>query len=257
MAPTLKKRAYQAICGKMIRGELSPGSRLSDFVIAKELGISRSPVREAISQLASEGLVTAVPEVGFFTRKFTKEDIQHLFQFRCWLELKVVEEAAKNITPEQLEQLGAYCDDIMAVAREHRDSGEQYLGMPGYWKWIKADFSFHSAIARAAGNPLVLKTIASQYFLSNCLNGYLWKHTLADLVFLYRQHREMLRALRHGHVDALQQMIIQHAERGQRHAIALLERQESRDNPLGIEGEDAWLSALHSLIEGIVEDHAS
>lgn len=195
MTTTLRRRAYQVICGKIIRGELPPGSRLSDFVIAKELGISRSPVREAICQLASEGMVTSIPEVGSFTRKFTRPDIEHLFQFRCWLETKAVEEAMQRVTSDELRQLGGYCDEIMAVARGHRASGQQYLGMPGYWRWLKADFSFHFTIVRTAGNPLVLKTIASQYFVSNCLNGYLWQHTLGDLVYLYRQHRGILRAL--------------------------------------------------------------
>ena len=131
-------------------------------MIAKELGISRSPVREAISQLASEGLVTTIPEVGSFTRKYSREDIQHLFQFRGWLESKAIEEAVPRLSAEQLAQLGRYCDEIMAVAREHRASGKQHLDLPGYWRWIRADFSFHMTIVRAAGNPLVLKTIASQ-----------------------------------------------------------------------------------------------
>jgi DNA-binding GntR family transcriptional regulator len=100
----------------------------------------------------------------------------------------------------------------------------------------------------------VLKTIASQYFVSNCLNGYLWQHTLGDLVYLYRQHREMLRALRHKNVVAARRMILEHAERGQRHAIELLERQEDRRELQGNEGEGDWLTALHGVVEGIVED---
>lgn len=253
MKASLKKRAYQTICGKLIRGELTPGSRLSDFVIARELGISRSPVREAISQLASEGLVTLIPEVGSFVRKFARADIEHLFQFREWLEAKAIEEAMPRVTAEELKQLGACCDEILAVAREHRASGQEHLGMPNYWRWLKADFSFHFAIVRAAGNPLVLKTVASQYFVSNCLNGYLWQHTLADLVYLYRQHRRILRALRSKNVEAAQRMLAEHAERGRRHAIDLLERQGRRHGLPGIEEEGDWLAALQGLVETIVE----
>lgn len=254
MTTTLRRQAYQAICGKIIRGELPPGSRLSDFVIAKELGISRSPVREAISQLTSEGLVTSIPEVGSFTRKFTAEDIRHLFQFRSWLESKAIEEAIQRVSQNDLRQLAACCKEIMAIARKHRNSGQSYLGMPSYWRWLKADFSFHFTIVRIAGNPLVLKTVASQYFVSNCLNGYLWQHTLGDLVQLYRQHRAILRALRHGNAAVARRLIVEHADRGQRHATELLERQERRHNLPGSGGEGDWLNALHSLVEGIVED---
>ncbi len=252
MATTLRNRAYHAICSKIISGQLPPGSRLSDFSIAKELGISRSPVREAISQLVCEGLAVSIPEVGAFTRKFARADIEHLFQFRCWLEVKAVEEAMQRITADELQQLGGYCDQILIEARECRASGEQYLGMPGYWRWLKADFSFHFTIVRAAGNPLMLKTVASQYFVSNCLNGYLWQHTVGDLVYLYRQHRGILRALRHRNVIAARQMIEEHAERGKLHAIKLLEQQEARPDLPG--SEASWLNSLHELVEGIVEN---
>jgi DNA-binding GntR family transcriptional regulator len=257
MSTSLRRRAYQAICGKIIRGSLPPGSRISDFTIAKELGISRSPVREAISQLASEGLVVSIPEVGAFARKFTRADIEHLYQFRCWLEAKAIEEAMHRVTAEDLEQLRGYCRDILTIARELRDSGAPHLSLSGHWRWLKADFAFHFTMVRAAGNPLVLKTVASQYFLCNYLNGHVWQHTLSDVVRLCRYHRAILRALRHKNVAVAQQLIIEHAERGRRHAVERLEHQGGRHGTTGSNEGGDWLSALQELVEGIVQEGPS
>jgi len=252
MSLTLRQKAYQAICQKVLRGELLPGNRISEFAIAKQLGISRSPVREAISQLASEGLVTLIPEAGSFVRQFTPAEIDHVFQFREWLETRAIEEAMRRARPEDYLPLRACCDEILEVAREHRRSGEPHLGLPGYWRWLKADFSFHFGIVRLAGNPLVLRTVASQYFISNCLNGFFWQHTLSDLVLLYRQHRRILQAMCHGDAEEARRRIAEHTQRGRRHALDLLARRRAGEGLGPLAGEDHWLGALQGMVQELV-----
>ena len=89
VVPTLR----EAIVGNL----LAPGSRLLEIQLAKQLGVSRTPVREAFAQLEREGLVTIVPRVGVFVREVTVRDVDEIYTVRAALEGVAVALAAQNI----------------------------------------------------------------------------------------------------------------------------------------------------------------
>jgi DNA-binding GntR family transcriptional regulator len=90
VVPTLR----EAIVGNLMK----PGSRLLEIQLSRQLGVSRTPLREAFAQLEREGLVTIVPRVGVFVREVTQKDIDEIYAVRAALEGLAVELAAKNIT---------------------------------------------------------------------------------------------------------------------------------------------------------------
>ena len=98
----LKETAYRAIRRRLVTGGLAPGSRVSELGLSKELGISRSPVREAISRLVTEGILDESLGTGASVKQFTRADLEDIYQFREWIEGEAVVEAARRIDREQL-----------------------------------------------------------------------------------------------------------------------------------------------------------
>ena len=98
----------------LTRGDLAPGTRLVNRSLAKELGISFTPLREAINQLASEGLVEYVPGGGAFVRRLDRHQLAQLYDLREALEPFAAAEAAKHITEHELEELRG---DLRGLAR--------------------------------------------------------------------------------------------------------------------------------------------
>src|SRR5688572_6834678 len=106
----LERRAYDVLRQKISSGQLQPGARLSEYAEAKALGTSRGPVREAVSKLASEGLVEKIPGIGVFVRTPADADeLREVFEFRAALETAAAGLAAGRVTDQQLAGLAETC----------------------------------------------------------------------------------------------------------------------------------------------------
>src|ERR687884_94343 len=102
--------ATEVIREAIVDGRLAPGARLKEEELARELGISRTPIREALLILQAEGLVDAAPNRGATVRAHTAQDLDDLYQLRALLEGFAARRAAARLTAEQLEELWASCD---------------------------------------------------------------------------------------------------------------------------------------------------
>src|SRR4051794_8529863 len=107
---SLRERAYRHIQRKILAGEIPSGGKVSEQSIAEELGISRTPVRSAIHELETEGLLEQVPRYGTIVRQADRRDIVELFDLRMALESFAAEIAADAISSEDLGTLGSLCD---------------------------------------------------------------------------------------------------------------------------------------------------
>lgn len=105
--PNLPLRAYEIIKGWIVNQDLGPGMKLQEDALAERLGVSRTPIREALSRLAHEGLVTMVPRRGTFVVDLTQEDIVDLYEVREAIEGMAARLAARRRTAEQLRQMQA------------------------------------------------------------------------------------------------------------------------------------------------------
>ncbi|WP_232078078.1 GntR family transcriptional regulator [Burkholderia sp. THE68] len=101
----------------IVEGVLRPGSRLSEVQVAKQLNVSRTPMREAFAQLEREGLVNIVPRVGAFVRTVTLRDVEEIYTVRAALECLAVQLASERITPLGTAQL----DDVIAAMQASVD----------------------------------------------------------------------------------------------------------------------------------------
>ena len=104
-ATPVRERAYEYLKDSLLSGRLSPGVRLTEEHLARELGISRTPVREALHKLESEGLIKPLETRGFVVSRDTRDEVQELFEIRAVLEGYALRVICDRITPATLAEL--------------------------------------------------------------------------------------------------------------------------------------------------------
>jgi len=142
---TVNQRAYERLCGLILSGQLAYGSRLDERVLAERLGISRTPIREAIAKLGNEGIVEYRPYQGSYVRTFSAAQIEDLFDVRKELEALAVSQATKNAAEKDFERIQD------AIDRCHAALDDRNLAL-----FEEMDQLFHQLIARLSGNQTLI-----------------------------------------------------------------------------------------------------
>ena len=193
---TLKQHAYDFIRQKLERGECDPGGRLSDDALAKEIGVSRSPVREAISQLASEGLVEHRPRCGAFVRVPDRQEIAELYEAREALEGFAAARVAEQIEPHQQQILDQHHDRLreLLVGQSATPSADVRTSLAD--AFLTMDLEFHAALLRIANNNKIIQLVRDFQILTRgfhqtnlALNTSRYHKTLEE-------HEQILEAIR-------------------------------------------------------------
>ena len=141
-----KEDIFDILHEKIISGAYQPGDWLRQEDIATQLGVSMTPVREALDLLVSSGLAERVPYRGVRVREMSPKDVIEAYGLRLVLEALIAQEAAKNITDEQIAGLEGMLDQMKKHNSLKEMSDEQ-----------KVSREFHAAIAEASGNNLLIK----------------------------------------------------------------------------------------------------
>ena len=124
----VREAVYRHLKDLLLSGRFSPGERLSEPLLAQELGVSRTPVREALMRLAEEGLVELVPGKGARVRVFAPEEVEEVYGVRALLEGEAAREAALRATPWELAELERLLQAIDEALRE--DYPEHMRALP-------------------------------------------------------------------------------------------------------------------------------
>jgi DNA-binding GntR family transcriptional regulator len=143
---TLWQRVYQHLHEEIRQQRLPPGTELREAALAKELGVSRGPIREAVTRLAAEGLVTVRPRHGAVVRELTVEEMVDAYQVREVLESMAMRLAVPRLTEEDLAQLEKFTD-TMAACAEQSDIA----------KLFEANVAFHELICQLSGNKKLMQ----------------------------------------------------------------------------------------------------
>lgn len=214
------ENAYAAIRSHLLSGRLACGNHVSVLGLAKEMGIGRAAVREAVSRLANEGLLEERRGIGAIVTEPDREDIEELYEFREWVECAATEKAARGIAHEELVQLQEACHEMRAVARLFRDSGKESIDRDLYYRWNYADARFHLAIMRACGNWRAAKVLADQHLLSQTWGASHQRHDLQMLARLYREHARIMRSIRRGEVHEARELMRAHIRFGRESTLS-------------------------------------
>lgn len=152
--PTDADRAYLQIKEKIITVQMPPGSVIQEAKLIEELGLGRTPIREALKQLQSENLVVVAPRRGMFVSDVAITDLQQIYEVRVELESLCARLAAERITPEQLSELKG----LMVECRESGQEDKELI--------LSLDRRFHQLMAEAAGNKFLRSEVEKFYNLS-------------------------------------------------------------------------------------------
>ena len=141
----LRDVVFNTLRKAILRGELKPGERLMEIQLANKLGVSRTPIREAIRKLELEGLVLMIPRKGAEVAQITEKNMQDVLEVRKALEELSVQLACERITPEQVEEMKMAAEDFRKVLKS------------GYvTKIAEADVKFHDIIFAATNNQRLI-----------------------------------------------------------------------------------------------------
>jgi len=146
---TQRERAYQHIRRKLAEGALPAGVRLSPAALAREIGVSHIPVREAISQLRSEGLIVHMAHRGAFVKGADRQDLVDLIELRTVLECHAAARAAPRISAAQVEELQERSEALCRLAEAFRVPPGTDLREP-LGQWLLGDLALHTVLLRAA-----------------------------------------------------------------------------------------------------------
>lgn len=194
--PSLAAQAYRALIRRILEGDLKPGDTLQESHLCTDLNMSRTPVREAIARIRSEGLAE---QSGRFlrVRRISAQEIDEIFFLRRALEPAALRAAVGRMAPEQIDAIEADIRALMA-----KGPGQDDL------QW-HVDRAFHGGIAVAAGNGAAAKVIHDLH-MRTCI----FDHRVVPERFEHgcQEHLDMLAALRSGDKDGGAAMMAAHLD---------------------------------------------
>ena len=163
---TLRQHAYRQLRGLLISGKLGPGSVISEPSLATRLKMSRTPVREALDQLALEGIVERVARYGTVVRSPSRRELNELCVVREELESMAARTAAEQISAGDLELLGRLCEALRETAVALRSADPPVLSGAGLTRFRLVDMGFHEVLVGASGNSLIVKFVGQAQLMS-------------------------------------------------------------------------------------------
>ena len=194
----LRDVVFNTLREAILRGDLVPGERLMELQLAAKLGVSRTPIREAIRMLEQEGLAITIPRKGAIVAGMTEKDMQDVLEIREALEELSVQVACDKITDEEVAKL-----------RENMENFETSLKSGDLKRMAEADVEFHDVIYQATDNPKLINML-------NNLREQMYRYRVEYLKNpsnheqLLREHEAIYRGIMAKDKDAVTEMIRKH-----------------------------------------------
>jgi DNA-binding GntR family transcriptional regulator len=197
---TKQELVYRRLRRGIMSCALAPGERLVIDDIARRLGVSAIPVREALQTLQSEGLVANVPHVGATVAPISRASITEVFTILEGLEVVAGRAAARNNDPTSVAALGGLVEAMESALRGRR-----------HQEWAELNRRFHLALCRMAGMPMLEDMMERVLDHWDRLRRYFFSGVLVHrLPQAQREHRTLLAALRGGDAAAVEEILRQH-----------------------------------------------
>ena len=194
---TLRAEVVDMIRDAIVTGQLKPGERLKESALARQMSVSRSPIREALRQLEQEGLIVSIPNQGSFVRSFDEDDVREIFTLRAALEDLACEIVLENgkLQPSDLDRLEAYIEQ-QKRAVEARD----------FERLTELDMEFHEFLCKKSGFERLLRMWRSlrtqiQVLFFQRFQAFDWVPETVDT-----DHSAILETLRQGDAEQFSQI---------------------------------------------------
>ena len=193
MASIYRYRTAQAVVADRLRhavlsGQLPPGSRLLQAAVAEEMRTSTTPVREAMRELAGEGLLDLDPHRGVMVHSSSVKELEEIYQIRSLLEPVAIAATVTNVTPEQV----AFAEDLVERMDRESDVAE----------WAMLNVAFHAGLAEATGLPILNSILAKLRNVSALYVASMLHHHPGTIGTANEEHRALLKACKSGDIKA-------------------------------------------------------
>ncbi|MGE5582121.1 MAG: GntR family transcriptional regulator [Bacillota bacterium] len=208
----LRELVFESLREAIITGKLGPSERLMEIQLAEEMGVSRTPVREAIRKLELEGLVVMIPRKGAYVAGLSIRDITDVFEIRRALEGLAAELAAERSTDEELEEM----ERFLVKISEEIEQGD----LP---KVIETDTDFHTLIYKASRNTRLSQII-------NNLREQIQRSRTTSLSYPGRmkialeEHRKMVEAISSRDGELARNLAQEHIENAENALMSMIQQ---------------------------------
>ncbi|MCL2767018.1 MAG: GntR family transcriptional regulator [Peptococcaceae bacterium] len=213
----LRELVFESLREAILMGRLKPGERLMEVQLADEMGVSRTPVREAIRKLELEGFVVMIPRKGAYVAGITLKDIADLFEVRAALEGMAAGLAAERITEEELEKLERA---IAEGARAHDG------GISVFVNW---DTAFHDIIYKASRNQQLVQIITH-------LREQIQRFRVTSLSqpgrtkMFIEEHKKIVEAISARDLESARTLAREHIENAEQSLLNAIRKEEAGDD---------------------------
>lgn len=198
---SLAQKAYKQIKDALCEGKISPGDIISESQMAEELGMSRTPVREAFRILASEDLLEIKNGIGAYVKPLSTRDMEELYEVRCLLESEAGKTAVFYITNEEIDRMESRFTELL----EECDRGQ----IPDARTFSTLDWEFHELIVDRCQNRYI-RTIIQNNTQNIKRYQFLSAKSLNDIRESTRQHLDILAVMRRRDPEAMAEKLKQH-----------------------------------------------
>ncbi len=219
LAP-LRDRIASSIRNAIIQGRLKPGSRLTEQELVSILGVSRTPLREALLLLDSEGFINVLPRRGAIVSEISLSDVEEIYGAKGILEAAAAKLACDKISMETIEKLSAITDEMETIANDKKKDDRTLLNL---------NAEFHQLLSNAGGNKKIsqfIKNLRGQTLRYNYI--YLSLKSRIDSSIL--DHRKIVDALKEKNKTTIEQLIIDHNDAACRSLTAFIQQQTLKNS---------------------------
>ena len=206
----LRDMVFDVLMSAIMQGQLSPGERLLEVQLADEMGVSRTPVREAIRRLELEGFVVIVPRKGAYVAGLSINDVEEVYEIRTVLETLAVRLAAQRMQPADYAQLDELAEKMCATWQEGNVDN-----------WVSLDASFHELLYKFSRNERLVSMMSnimeqlSRYRIISLANVEVRHNSLSE-------HQDLIEALKRHDSEAAAAAVEKHIENTKQSLVNML-----------------------------------
>ena len=217
---SVRLKAYRHIQRLIASGKLAAASGISELTLAKELGSSRSPIREAMNQLAAEGFLEKRSGGGMVVARLHRDDIIELYELREALEVYSVGKiAALPLRPADKDRLQHLIDEIPKLKAELESSGQKELNNAQMERFLACDFGFHALLMSMTQNQRIQKVLSETRLLIRIFSLRREGHNAQLLESIYQYHQRMLDAVANQDEEQAMRSMAEHIQASQREQV--------------------------------------
>lgn len=209
----LKRRALDHIHGMFLSGKLNWGDLVSEEAIAREIGISRTPIREALHVFTQMGVLQRVPRYGTVVRTPDLRVFEELFEVRKALECYAVDVATPLITVEELDRLEETCQQMRSLLGRLDASETRRTAADQSNEMFRMDFAFHQGIIRATGNGMLMKNVNDNRVLVRILGtARVLQLNAVNVGQICAEHESILKAVESREPARARELLARHID---------------------------------------------